>query len=173
LLDAAIGRSTNLGVTYVRCGSDYRPGQLVAPECVLAGSVLFPPGETADDLKAQIVDTVMAAAQEDEWLKENPPVVEWIRSISQGTEVPEDHPLYETVAGAIEAVTEIKPGNYPLHTGSDIRNPILHKGIPTVGFGPLAGDSTQLGGHDEWVDLDDYIETVKVVASIIVNWCGV
>ena len=71
------------------------------------------------------------------------------------------------------AVTGTEPRNYPLHGGSDIRNPTLHKGIPTVGFGPLSGDSTQLGRHDEWVDVEDYIRAVKVVGSIIVNWCSV
>jgi acetylornithine deacetylase len=172
MLEKAIGRSTNLDVTYIRCGDENRL-RLVSPECVLAGSALFPPGEKVEDVQSQIIEAVQTAANSDDWLKEHPPQVEWLRGVSRGTEVPVDHPLYQTVSQAIVAVTGSEPRNYPLHPTSDIRNPTLHKGIPTVGFGPLAGDSTQIGGHDEWVDVEDYIRAVKVVGSIILGWCGV
>jgi hypothetical protein len=39
-----------------------------------------------------------------------------------------------------------------------------------VGIGPLAGDLTQAGGYDEWVDVDDYIRTIKICAKIIADW---
>jgi len=48
----------------------------------------------------------------------------------------------------------------------------VQAGIPTVGLGPLAGDLTQNGLTDEWVDVDDYRRAVKVVAAIIDGWCG-
>ena len=69
------------------------------------------------------------------------------------------------------------PGGRALHEYANLyicaRNPMLYKGIPTLGLGPLSGDSTQIGGSDEWVDIEDYVRAVKVAASIIVNWCGV
>jgi acetylornithine deacetylase len=169
-LEEAIGRATNLDVTYVRCGGDYRPSR-VDGRCELVGAVLFPPGEPLEDVQSQIARAVREVADKDEWLKGNVPHIEWVRGVSRGTEVSVDHPLYRTVEGAISRVTGIRPRNYLLHPGSDIRNPVLHSGIPTVGFGPLGGSSTQIGGHDEWVDLDDYLRTVKVVASIIHDWC--
>ena len=171
-LEEAIGRATNLDVTYVRCGGDYRPSS-VDTRCELVGAVLFPPGESLEQVQSQVVKAVEEAAQQDEWLKEHPPTIEWVRGVSQGTEVPVDHPLYQTVEQAITRVTGIKPRNYLLHPGSDIRNPVLHSGIPTIGFGPLGGSSTQIGGRDEWVDLDDYIRAVKVAGAIILDWCGV
>ena len=172
VLEKAIGRSTNLDVTHIRCGEENRLG-LVSPECVLIGSILFPPGERAEDVQSQIIRAVQTAANGDDWLKEHPPQLEWLRGVSRGTEVSVDHPLYQIVSRAIVAVTGTEPRNYPLCPLSDIRNPLLHKGIPTVGFGPLSGDSTQIGGHDEWVDVEDYIRAVKVVGSIILDWCGV
>jgi acetylornithine deacetylase len=75
------------------------------------------------------------------------------------------------VSRAIQSVTGKTPQVNPLHSASDIRNPILFRGIPSVGFGPLAGDLTQSGGHDEWVDVDDYIRAIKVAAWTIVEWC--
>ncbi len=60
-----------------------------------------------------------------------------------------------------------------MHTSSDIRNPIVQKGIPTVGLGPLGGDLAQNGRTDEWVDIEDFVRGVKVTAGVIVGWCGV
>jgi len=58
----------------------------------------------------------------------------------------------------------------PLHWASDIRNPKLFNDIPAVGIGPLAGDLTQAGGHDEWVDVEDYIRAIRICAKVIVDW---
>lgn len=116
---------------------------------MLAGSIVFPPGENVEAVQRQIIEAVQTAARGDDWLKENLPRIEWLRGISKGLEVTVDHLLYQTVHRAILAVTGPEPRNYPLHTGSEIRNPPLHKGISAVGFGPLAGSSTQIGGHDE------------------------
>jgi acetylornithine deacetylase len=171
-LEQAVGRATNLDVTFVRCGGDERPSR-VDDRCELVGAVLFPPGEKLSSIQAEIRQAVESAAQQDAWLQSHPPQIEWVRGVSSGTEVPPDHPLYQAVEGAITRVTGIKPRNYLLHPGSDIRNPILHSDIPTVGFGPLGGSSTQIGGHDEWVDLDEYIQAVKIAGSIILTWCGV
>lgn len=171
VLEAAIGRATNLSITHIVCGDENRLSR-ISPECVLAGSIIFPPGENGDDVQTQIVETVHRAADSDDWLRHNPPRIEWLRGVLGGTEVTTEHPLYRTVHRAIQKVTGSEPRNYPLHTGSEIRSPTLQKGIPAVGLGPLAGDSTQIGGHDEWVDVDDYITAIKVVASIIMDWCG-
>jgi len=170
-LDAAIGRSTNLQVAYIHCGDEKRLSR-VSLECVLAGSVTFPPGEDIGHVQSQILETVRSVSEMDDWLREHRPRVEWILGIS-GAEVPEDHPLYRTVSEAVTQVTGQEPHVNVLHSASDIRNPILHKGIPTVGLGSLAGDLSQTGGHDEWVDVDDYIRAVQAIALTVLDWCGV
>jgi acetylornithine deacetylase len=144
----------------------------VSPECVLPGSVTLPPGEKVADVQSQVSRATQDAANGDDWLKEHPPRPEWLVGIS-GAETPTDHPLYQTVSQAIVAVTGCEPHVNPMHTASDIRNPMLFKDIATVGLGPLDGDLSQTGGHDEWVDVEEYIKTVKVVGSIILNWCSV
>jgi acetylornithine deacetylase len=53
-----------------------------------------------------------------------------------------------------------------MHTGSDIRHPMVQKGIPTIGLGPLCGDLSQNGRHDEWVDAEDYLRAVAVAALL-------
>ena len=59
-----------------------------------------------------------------------------------------------------------------LHTASDIRSPILFGGVPTVGLGSLAGDLVHSGGHDEWIDMEDCLDAIKVCANVIVEWYG-
>ena len=82
-----------------------------------------------------------------------------------GAEVPLDHPLWTgDAARRCRRGTGAAPEINPLHTSSDIRNPMVQSGIPCVGLGPLCGDLTQNGGRDEWVDAADYVRGVGVVA---------
>ena len=59
-----------------------------------------------------------------------------------------------------------------LHTSSDIRNPIVQKGIPTIGFGPKCGDLTMCHEVNEWVDLDDYFRTLSITSEIVTKFCN-
>ena len=170
-LQQAIGRSTNVLISHIAAGSDTVFAR-IAPSAVLAGSLSFPPPETLADIQDAIETAVRSAAAQDVWLSEHPPRLEFVSGVT-GAEVSPDDPLYRVVADAVLRVTGQAPHVNPLHTSSDIRNPILQAGIPTVGLGPLGGDLTQNGLHDEWVDVEDYRRGVKVVSDIIVCWCGV
>jgi acetylornithine deacetylase len=167
-LDAAVGRSTNLLMSHVSCGEAGRTTK-VPIECVIEASTTFPPNEQMLEVKQEIVDAINGVAQGDEWLRDHRPSVEWLFG-TQGVEVASDHPLYRTVHEAVVRVTGVEPKVNPLHSASDIKNPKLFSNIPSVGIGPLAGGLTQAGGHDEWVDIEDYIRAIKICAMIIVDW---
>lgn len=167
-LDDKVGRSTNLLVSYIASGSENSLTQM-PDECTIGSSLTFPPGEKLETVKREIEDCITDVVNKDAWLKEHPPVFEWIFG-SQGVEVPVDHPLYRTVSGAIEEVIGEEPFVNPLHSASDIRNPNLFAGIPTVGYGPLGGNLSQNGNHDEWVDVSDYIRAIKITARAILEW---
>lgn len=169
-LDGAVGRSTNLLLSHIGSGAPDVFAR-VAPSCVLAGALSFPPPETLSSVQKEIEIALSRVAEHDAWLSEHPPRLEWLSGVT-GAEVAVDHPLYRVVADAIVAVTDGTPHVNPMHTSSDIRNPMVQAGIPTVGLGPLGGDLSQNGLTDEWVDVEDYLRAVKVAARIIVNWCG-
>lgn len=169
-LDAAVGRSTNLLVSHVACGEAGRTTR-VPTECVVEASVTFPPDERMPRVREEIEAAIREAASRDPWLQDHPPRVVWLFG-TQGVEVSGEHPLYRTVHDAVVEVTGVEPTVNPLHSASDIKNPNLFSGIPAVGIGPLAGDLTQAGGHDEWVDVEDYIRTIKICAKIILDWSG-
>jgi acetylornithine deacetylase len=169
-LDDAVGRSTNLQISRIASGADEKYSRL-ASACTFGGAVSFPPTERMADVQTEISAAVAEAARADAWLAEHPPILEWVSGVT-GMEIDEAHPLYRVVSAAVVAVRGITPTVNPMHTSSDIRNPIVQKGIPTVGLGPFAGDLTQVGRTDEWVDIEDYIAMIGVTAAVIVNWTG-
>jgi acetylornithine deacetylase len=170
VLEAAIGRSTNLLVAAIG-GGDMQRLSRIANECVLAGTLTFPPGERLAGVQAEIRAAVQAAAASDPWLREHPPQISWPAG-SEGAEVATGHPFYQCVSRAVARFSGKEPSVNPLHSGSDIRNPLLYRGIPTLGLGSLAGDLTHSGGHDEWIDLADYQRAIAVMAAVIVDWSG-
>lgn len=169
-LHKEVGRSTNILVSNVICGEDRKFGRL-NEVCTLGGAISFPPGETLDEVKAEVEAAVAAASAGDTFLAERPARIEWLSGVT-GAECPPDHPLYLAAARAVSAQTGRQPHVNPMHTSSDIRNPIVQKSIPTVGLGGLCGDLTQNGRRDEWVDVDDYLRTIAATTAIILDWCG-
>jgi acetylornithine deacetylase len=169
-LDAAVGRSTNLLVGDIRSLGDGRATR-VAPAVQLSCALAFPPGEKLADVQAELLAAITEAAQADDFLRDNPPRVELLSGVT-GAEVTLDHPLWIETHAAVLRGTGTAPEINPLHTSSDIRNPMVQSGIPCVGLGPLCGDLTQNGGRDEWVDVADYQRGVAVVAALIAGWCG-
>lgn len=169
-LDKAVGRSTNILVANLQCGTLGRSTRIAA-ECSFGASVSFPPGESMADVQAEIIHALEHVQTGDDWLTAHPPRIDWISGVT-GAEVPETHPLYRTVSEAVSFVTGEQPFVNPLHTSSDIRVPMVQAGIPTVGLGPLGGNLTQNGLHDEWVDVADYARSVKVAAIVMAQWCS-
>lgn len=159
LLERAVGRSSNLLISHVSVGL---PGvhTRIAPHGLIEGALSLLPGEDMDRVQQSVEQVVKGLAR-----------LEWVSGIS-GAEVPVESPLYRVVADAIVRTTGAPPQVNPLHTASDIRNPIVQAGIPTVGLGPLGGNLTQNGLTDEWVDVEDYRRAVEVVSDIIAGWCG-
>jgi acetylornithine deacetylase len=170
-LQSAVGRSTNLMVTALSCGNPTARFSRIAPQAQFGAVIAFPPTETLEAVRAEVAETLADAAAADPWLAANPPRVEWL-SGTTGCDLPEDHPLWHVVSEAIRTTTGAEPFVNALHTGSDIRNPWVQKGIPTVGLGCLCGGLTHSGQTDEWVDVADFHRMVDAVAAVITGWCG-
>ena len=169
-LERAIGRSTNLMLTHCEVGAD-EPLSRIAPSCRLGGAMTLVPGETLDSVMAEVERALGAAVAEDAWLSEHPPDISWLAGVS-AAETTDESPIYRTVADVLTTCGG-EPRVNPLHTSSDIRNPIVQKGIPTVGFGPRCGGLAMSGLTDEWVDVADYHRAVAATAQIIASWCGI
>ncbi|MBB3936999.1 M20 family metallopeptidase [Aureimonas phyllosphaerae] len=168
LLQAAVGRSTNLLVTRIEAGSTGASARIPA-SCRIAAVLSLVPGETLAEAKAVVEDAVSGAWQGLRWPEATRPDVTWLSGVS-AAETDVDGPLYQLVrAMLLEAGAN--PRVNPLHTSSDIRNPLVQRSIPTVGYGPRCGDLTMAKGVGEWVDLADLSRAIDVTASIIEAWC--
>ena len=57
-----------------------------------------------------------------------------------------------------------------MHGASDIRHSIVNGNTPSVGIGPKCGG---IYGDDwtEWVDLEDYLAGIRILSSLIIDWC--
>lgn len=166
----AIGRSTNLMLTSCAFGSADKLSRM-PPACRLGGAMTLIPGERLDQVMATVEDAIQAASHRDDWLRDNPPAIEWLSGVS-AAETGEASDLYQLVASTL-GVCGASPRINPLHTSSDIRNPMVQKKMPTVGFGPLCGGLTMSGEVDEWVDVSDYHRAILATALVIAHWCGV
>jgi acetylornithine deacetylase len=168
-LHAVAGRSTNLMPTFIAAGVSDRLSQ-PSSSCTLGAVLAFPPPETLASVQSEIEAALRAAAAADPFLAANPPLLRW-QSGTTGAELPADHPLFVLAAERVAEETGERPVVNLLHSGSDIRHPMVQRAIPTIGLGPLGGDLSQNGRTGEWVDLEDYFRTVAAVAGIIAGWC--
>ena len=170
-LNTELGRGTNLLVSYINAGE--RDNLTDSPQdCLIGVGLTFPPHEDIYDLMMEIEDYLRQISRADPWLKNNPPELFWVQG-TQGTEVPLNNPIVDITIDSIEKVTGNKPKSNPLYSKSDLRTPMLVAGIPMIGIGPLAGGLSTTGGVNEWVDIEEYILSVKICARIIMEWCAV
>jgi acetylornithine deacetylase len=169
-IESFVGRATNILISGITAG---QPGarNRVPVASIIEGSVSFPPGEALEAVKTELEAAVRNAILPLDWPKSLSPRLSFPAGVT-GAETPADHPLFLAVEAAVRAETGRSAMVNPIHTASDIRVPIIQKGIPTVGLGPLCGDLTQNGRQDEWVDAEDHLRCVRLVARALRNWCG-
>ena len=167
---AAVGRSTNLHISKIVSNDEDRLSRL-NQRCVIGGAISFPPGESLSKVQNEVEQTIRLVARNDPWLNLNTPEISWISGVT-GAEVDDKSPFYNIVAAAIQKVTGERPHVNPMHTSSDIRNPIVEAGIPCLGIGCFGGNLSQNNEVDEWIDLKDFGQMVDVTSEIMKGWCS-
>lgn len=117
-------------------------------------------------VKKELEDFVAAVAATDDWLRENPPHIEWLIDADCG-ETLDDQPFFQSVVRCAQQV----------HPQSGIEGIGFHTdmgwfcnvGIPTMNIGP---GNPRLAHHsDEFVTVEDLVICTKMIASIILDWC--
>jgi acetylornithine deacetylase len=127
-------------------------------------------GEDEMVARRELEAKVRAIAESDPWLKENPPVVEWVGYSFASSSVPDDHPIVTCLDDAVRDVT----GRESVHEGmtyaSDARHLINVGNTPTTVFGP--GDIRNAHGPNEYVPIEDMEVTVKTLALTVMRFLG-
>lgn len=141
------------------------------PESVIAeGRLGVFPSETAQDARDAFENHIRKISNEDEWLKDNPPVIEWFEGQFESGQTAVDHPLIETLKNSFVQSVGDTPILEGVSYGSDLRLFTNHAQIPAVLFGP--GDVRLAHAANEFVEIEEVLACINIIANMIVNWCG-
>lgn len=141
----------------------------IPDEAELRGRMGLLPGETISDAISELRNFILKYCETDPWLKYNPPEVVQEGYAGEGVEIQLDHPLVSTLINAYKCALNIEP-IVKGHEGATDMRILMKMNVPTVCFGP--GTITQMHAYNEWVDLKNVVNAVKVMATMILYWCG-
>lgn len=144
-----------------------------ANRAVLTFNAQYLPSEKDENglgskVKKEIEDYVKAVAMTDPWLKDNVPEIEWLIDADCG-ETLDDQPFFQTVRDSAKEVNPLsKVEGICCHTDMGW---FCNVGIPTLNIGP--GDPRLAHQADEYVEIEELVICTKMIASILLDWCGV
>lgn len=142
----------------------------VPSECTFEVRISAYPGADLDAVQRRFREHLLAAARRDDWLAEHPPEIAFFGFRAEGCVVDPDQPLFEVLGRAHRQVMGTDLQLYNSTATTDVRFFDLYANTPATCYGPVGGN---LHAPDEWVDLDSVLDTTRVLAAAIVDWCGV
>lgn len=146
---------------------------MISEYCNIEYSILYPPQEPVDDVKAEIEEFLRDAAGLDPWLTKNPPEVEWRLHWPPFVTDP-DAPIIDTVVGAHRDVAGVTAEDDPHRVGGFAAvcdaTFLLQSGVQSVAYGP----GTILEAHtaDESIAIDELVLASQAYAVTAMRWCG-
>lgn len=156
----------NLNIGVIQGGS---AGSTVPGDCSFSTCVHYLPGLMShDQVVAEFTDVVERVSKSDPWLEEHPPKLK-LYQMGNGFEMEADHELVRTFRDVYQETfgREVNIAGSLCGCDSRLFKNIL--GCPTIQFGP--GSVEQCHAVDEWVSLDEYLESILVYAKLILEWC--
>lgn len=158
---------------YAICVGKVRAGiwaSTVAESLVLEGRYGVGIGESCEGARGELEDAIAAAALQDDWLREHPPVVEWWGARYEPAAIPVDHPLVTTLTTSLAEAAGRRPGVGGMPYGADMHL-LVHRGrTPTVLFGP--GDVRLAHAPDESVPIAELEAATRALALTVLRFCG-
>lgn len=140
-------------------------------EALLRGSFGLMPYEDPKQVEQQLRDQVERVAKADPWLRHHiPEVTTEDGYVAAGAEIPQDHPIVQTVKKSFRFVTGRPPVLGARKGAADTRHLIRLGETPTVIFGP--GPTPLMHAMNEYVSVDNLVTATKVLALAIYDWCN-
>ncbi|MFD1037436.1 M20 family metallopeptidase [Virgibacillus byunsanensis] len=126
------------------------------------------PEHSLDEIYNRVLSTIEKLKNDDPEIKVK---VERITSFeTDPTVTKEDSPLITQIQNACKEVTGKSLPVVGMLGQSDARW-FIQNGIPGINFGPGTNDNN-LHGYDEFMDIDDLVQTTKILAVLIKNYVG-
>ena len=143
---------------------------IIPDVAVIDFDLKFLPNETSADIRREFAAFVHAFAQQDSWLREHPPSVQWDL---YGLHFPPlNTPLGHGLVRAIMDARAARGEDTEIRGFTAVCDAAHYAGvgIPGVIHGP-GGDGFH--GPDEYVDLDSLKAVTQTLAAATLGWCGV
>lgn len=148
--------------------------------CSLVVATMFLPQQAAADgfaaeVEREVEEWVVArCAERDDWLAAHPPRFHWWPNAVMPYAVAPDAPVALATLDALEALGHERRVT-GLDSWFDAATFTVLAGIPAIGLGPggLGQDGVAVAHTvDEYVSVDDLVETAKVLAVTALRFCG-
>ena len=144
----------------------------IMEDVTITYSVYYPNTMNIEELKNIINKQILSVAESDIWLRDNPPELKMpLHTVWPGFATEKDHPGVKALRVAYKKALSKEPiitGNKSVMDTSFISA----AGIPVVACGP-GGVETNQHGIDEFCELHEVLKSIKVYASMMIEWCGV
>ena len=138
--------------------------------CLLKGSIATVPGENSLNIKNEFIEYIVKRASEEHpWFKKFPPEINFTGYFAEPSEIPVNSPIVKVLSQNYESIMKEPPKITGRQGAADTRHLNTYGNTPTVIFGP--GLTEQMHANNEYVILNDYINSIKVLASTILDWC--
>ena len=123
-----------------------------------------------EELRQEFVSFCEERMRGDEILSEIRPEIEKLIRFLPGTGIPENHEIIEVAARVARQVYEggLPVEGAPFACDSFVFN--LHSDTPALIWGPKGGNAH---ASDEYVEIEPFMDLVKLYALTMVEWCGV
>jgi acetylornithine deacetylase len=158
-------------VQRVRAASnDLTLSDRVPSRCTIDVWIQCYPETSEEELRRDFVSFVEEKAREDEILYWAEPNIEKLVRFLPGTGIPEDHELIG-VAGRV--ARQIYQDGLPVEGAAFACDSFvfnLHSDTPALIWGPRGGNAH---APDEYVEVEPFMDLVKMYALTMVEWCGV
>ena len=128
------------------------------------------PDESLRQVQVEFDEFVQRWARTDRWLCKHLPVVDWSGPQVPGTAIAAESPLVQAMADSYRLTLGANPQIRGMTYGSDMVHFTESGKIPTVVFGP--GDIANAHRVNEFVPLDQFDSATRVLAAMILHWCG-
>jgi acetylornithine deacetylase len=137
---------------------------------IMEGRVGFSPTESHQVFRKEFEAEVTRAAQEDPWLAEHPPSVNWFGLFMDSARIDPNHPLV-TTAQEVMAQVLGHPAELKGKAGGTDMRLLVNSGTPCLQIGP--GLSSEAHTVNESVPIRNVVDVTKIIALMLIRTCGV
>jgi acetylornithine deacetylase len=129
----------------------------------------FFPGQSYEQTCEKIVDTIKLATQQDPWLAENQPKIEFYGFRSEGHVEDRSRPAFVTLNQCHHALFGQDAEETISTATTDVRAYHHYTEAQATCYGPIAEN---IHAANERVNIDSVIQTARVYALFLSRWCG-